>query len=72
MGRRANRVLGWGMLLTGPMVFGGSCAVDVYRTVRGDIGDLIRYYDDDDDHCCWDDDDWDDVEDFFDDVLDWD
>ncbi|HRX87714.1 MAG TPA: hypothetical protein P5572_22025 [Phycisphaerae bacterium] len=73
MGRQANRLATWGMLLAGPTLLGTSCVVDAYRTVRGDIGDLIRYYDDDD--CCdrWDDD-WDDlgddIEDIFDDIFD--
>ncbi len=71
MGRRASRLAGLGMLLAGPLLFGGSCAVDVYRTVRGDVRDLLDYFEDDDDW--WDDDDFeDDVDDFFDDVLDWD
>ena len=40
-------------------------------TVRGDVRDLLDYFEDDDDW--WDDDDFeDDVDDFFDDVLDWD
>jgi len=72
----------WGMLLAAPTLFGTSCMVEAYRGIRGGFGDYffdVGYYDDGCcggwDGCCddWDDDDFEDfVEDFFDDVLDWD